>query len=197
MEFPTLGERCSQAGCGQLDFLPLKCNYCKISFCKEHANPPENHQCTVGRPNREIPICPICSQSITGKDLKKGNHLDLIMNEHIESKCQKYLLSEKPRSGYSSTYACSVVDCSIRSVVKIECPKCKKTFCTKHRWETDHKCQSKSEMIPKDERKSVGWYRRIFSKKNTEIPKAMKSGTDERKSPFSKVKNVSDRDQVR
>jgi len=45
MEFPTLGKNCEKSDCNKLDFLPIKCNFCKKYFCSEHALP-EYHSCT-------------------------------------------------------------------------------------------------------------------------------------------------------
>ncbi|KAG8145772.1 hypothetical protein E2320_012253 [Naja naja] len=36
MEFPDLGQHCSERSCRRLDFLPLKCNACQELFCKDH-----------------------------------------------------------------------------------------------------------------------------------------------------------------
>lgn len=44
MEFPNTGERCALDNCKQLDFLPFKCNYCNLTFCKTHFNA-ESHKC--------------------------------------------------------------------------------------------------------------------------------------------------------
>ena len=37
-ELPQLGKHCDFHSCNQLDFLPVKCNYCKNTFCKDHFN---------------------------------------------------------------------------------------------------------------------------------------------------------------
>ncbi|XP_023333840.1 AN1-type zinc finger protein 1 [Eurytemora carolleeae] len=44
-EFPSLGENCMWAACNDLDFLPIVCQFCKLSFCKLHFLP-ESHSCT-------------------------------------------------------------------------------------------------------------------------------------------------------
>eukprot|EP00051_Salpingoeca_urceolata_P018014 m.250710 g.250710 ORF g.250710 m.250710 type:complete len:73 (-) comp19101_c0_seq2:118-336(-) len=36
MELPHLGRQCAKQGCGQLDFLPYKCNACSATFCQDH-----------------------------------------------------------------------------------------------------------------------------------------------------------------
>ncbi|KAG5333244.1 ZFAN1 protein, partial [Acromyrmex charruanus] len=44
MEFPETGKHCSVKDCKLLDFLPLVCEHCQITFCKEHFNM-ESHEC--------------------------------------------------------------------------------------------------------------------------------------------------------
>lgn len=36
MEFPNLGQHCSESTCRQLDFLPMKCDACGKVFCVDH-----------------------------------------------------------------------------------------------------------------------------------------------------------------
>lgn len=45
MEIPDLGKQCNVSTCQQLDFLPIECQFCNRSFCKEHF-PPDYHGCT-------------------------------------------------------------------------------------------------------------------------------------------------------
>lgn len=44
MEFPELGKNCDKVGCNDLDFLPIKCQYCQKYFCTKHFLP-QDHQC--------------------------------------------------------------------------------------------------------------------------------------------------------
>ncbi|KAK6311644.1 hypothetical protein J4Q44_G00173080 [Coregonus suidteri] len=44
MEFPDLGEHCSENSCKQLDFLPMRCDACEEIFCKDHISY-ANHKC--------------------------------------------------------------------------------------------------------------------------------------------------------
>lgn len=50
MEFPNLGKQCSVKDCKQLDFLPFTCDYCQITYCKQHSKP-ESHKCLKYREN--------------------------------------------------------------------------------------------------------------------------------------------------
>ena len=43
-ELLNVGKHCGFLGCNQLDFLPVKCNHCKNTFCKEHFSY-LNHNC--------------------------------------------------------------------------------------------------------------------------------------------------------
>lgn len=45
MEFPDVGDRCSVKDCGELDFLPIVCNHCHDTFCKQHFDV-TSHKCT-------------------------------------------------------------------------------------------------------------------------------------------------------
>ncbi|KAK3512100.1 hypothetical protein QTP70_030345 [Hemibagrus guttatus] len=45
MEFPDLGEHCSEKSCKRLDFLPMRCDACEGIFCKDHIIY-ASHNCT-------------------------------------------------------------------------------------------------------------------------------------------------------
>jgi len=49
MEFADLGKHCTY--CKQKDFLPIKCEFCKNWYCKEHYIQ-DNHSCKEPRPTR-------------------------------------------------------------------------------------------------------------------------------------------------
>ena len=46
MELPELGEHCSHQDCKQLDFLPIQCVKCKLTFCRNHIAD-SKHECTA------------------------------------------------------------------------------------------------------------------------------------------------------
>lgn len=147
MEFPILGEHCSYPSCKRLDFLPLYCDHCRLIFCKEHAYPSELHQCKIGRLDSKVPICPICSNYIIEEGpIRNGpqnvHHLDFIMNEHIDSQCRKHVLlhNESKKNNSPRVHHCSLKTCKSSSFINIECPKCGKHHCPKHRWSADHHC---------------------------------------------------------
>ncbi|KAK8734197.1 hypothetical protein OTU49_006056 [Cherax quadricarinatus] len=45
MELPNLGKYCQESSCQQLDFLPIKCQFCSNTFCTRHFLP-QDHQCS-------------------------------------------------------------------------------------------------------------------------------------------------------
>ena len=75
MEFPTLGRNCEKLDCNKLDFLPIKCNFCKKYFCSEHALP-EYHSCTEYTAECRNPSGK-CKCKVEGKREGKGC-LDLL-----------------------------------------------------------------------------------------------------------------------
>ncbi|XP_059488090.1 AN1-type zinc finger protein 1-like [Neocloeon triangulifer] len=51
-ELPNLGRHCGWSLCQQLDFLPLECRHCQLTFCKEHL-PFASHACAK-KPDRVL-----------------------------------------------------------------------------------------------------------------------------------------------
>nr|CAG8607389.1 5091_t:CDS:2 [Entrophospora candida] len=126
MEFPDLGKQCANPDCKQLDYLPIKCHFCKIDYCKNHYKP-KHHHCK-NAPDEDgvkVPTCPICSSPIP---ISKGED----PNIRIRLKST----STKPFN------SCSVNKCKNRIAVKIVCSGCNKSYCIKHRLEIDHTCNN-------------------------------------------------------
>jgi hypothetical protein len=68
MELPDIGKQCNEPSCRQLDFLPLKCEVCRGSFCSDHykiksqaAGADKGHECIIETDSKAI-VCPICRQ---------------------------------------------------------------------------------------------------------------------------------------
>lgn len=38
MELPNTGKHCAHPNCNKLDFLPIKCGYCRKQYCSEHGS---------------------------------------------------------------------------------------------------------------------------------------------------------------
>ncbi|KAL1232622.1 AN1-type zinc finger protein 2B [Trichinella spiralis] len=138
MEFPNLGEHCSYPLCRRLDFLPIKCDECSKLFCKDHYEY-SRHACPfAGRKDCCLPVCPLCSQSVS---CPRDFPPDVAVSEHIDRDCQS-----DPALAKRKIYVnkCSVKNCKQRELVPVECPKCHKNFCFKHRHNADHECSQSS-----------------------------------------------------
>ncbi|XP_018327430.1 AN1-type zinc finger protein 2A [Agrilus planipennis] len=131
MEFPDLGEHCTQSGCNKLDFLPIKCEACTLVYCSEHHF---RHNCTQQKDNK-VPVCPLCDQPVP---ITRGVKPDLIVNLHIENQCPSEL---KKKEVFINR--CIVKGCKNKEIVPIVCKDCNNNFCLKHRHPTDHKCKGK------------------------------------------------------
>ncbi|KRX95033.1 AN1-type zinc finger protein 2B [Trichinella pseudospiralis] len=126
MEFPNL------------DFLPIKCDECSQLFCKDHYEY-SRHACPfAGRKDYCLPVCPLCSQSVS---CPRDFPPDVAVSEHIDRDCQS-----DPALAKRKIYVnkCSVKNCKQRELVPVECPKCHKNFCFKHRHNADHECSQSS-----------------------------------------------------
>lgn len=135
MEFPSLGEHCSEVTCKQLDFLPMKCDACSRIFCRDHF-PYEKHHCEAAyKKDVQVPVCPLCNTPVP---VKRGETPDIKVGEHIDRECQSDPAKAK-RKVY--TNKCSVTGCKQKELVPVSCDKCRQNFCLRHRHETDHNCQ--------------------------------------------------------
>ncbi|CAF0992699.1 unnamed protein product [Rotaria sordida] len=137
MELPQLGEHCSVKTCNRLDFLPMKCDACSSIFCKDHIKYDE-HQCPSSyRKNIQIPICPLCNQAVPYE--YRDQSPDRVVSAHIDRDCKSDPALKKRAKVYSNK--CSVSSCKQREAIQVKCEKCLKTFCLRHRFPDDHKCQ--------------------------------------------------------
>eukprot|EP00064_Thunnus_orientalis_P002488 superscaffoldBa00000184_g2495 len=85
MEFPDLGEHCSEKTCKRLDFLPMRCDACQEIFCKDHITY-ANHKCTSSyKKDIQVPVCPLCNIPIP---IKRGEMPDIKVGEHIDRDCK-------------------------------------------------------------------------------------------------------------
>lgn len=92
------------------------------------------HQCPSShRKNIQIPICPLCNQAVPYE--YRDQSPDRAVSAHIDRDCQ----SKKREKVYSNK--CSVSTCKQREAMEVKCEKCLKTFCLRHRFPDDHKCQ--------------------------------------------------------
>ncbi|XP_018369467.1 PREDICTED: AN1-type zinc finger protein 2B isoform X2 [Trachymyrmex cornetzi] len=86
MEFPNLGEHCSESTCNRLDFLPLKCDACQGIFCTDHITY-TSHSCpSAYKKNIQVPVCPLCDVPIP---IKRGDLPDVAVGLHIDNDCRE------------------------------------------------------------------------------------------------------------
>lgn len=138
MEFPHLGENCSEKSCNKLDFLPMKCDSCKKIFCQDHFKY-EKHSCEEGnKHNVQVPVCPLCGAPVPGH---RGEAPDVAVSLHLDNDCQTDIAKQRRNKIYSNK--CSHKGCKGKEMVALICPECALNFCLKHRHAVDHNCEGK------------------------------------------------------
>lgn len=115
----------------------MKCDACSSIFCKDHMKYDE-HQCSSSyRKNIQIPICPLCNQAVPYE--YRDQSPDRVVSAHIDRDCRSDPARAKREKIYSNK--CSVRLCKQREAIQVNCEKCLKTFCLRHRFPDDHQCQ--------------------------------------------------------
>jgi predicted nucleic acid binding AN1-type Zn finger protein len=136
MELPHIGDQCSEKSCGQLDFLPVKCDGCKAKFCSQHWTY-DGHNCPQPRlKDVQVPVCPLCDKPVANKP---GANPDEAVSAHLDRDC-------KAEGKYKRKPRCTKERCKTRELIKIDCNVCLKNFCLKHRHPQDHECSGKPEV---------------------------------------------------
>ncbi|XP_046894964.1 AN1-type zinc finger protein 2A isoform X1 [Hypomesus transpacificus] len=136
MEFPDLGEHCSEKSCKRLDFLPMKCDACEEIFCKDHVTY-ANHKCMSSyKKDVQVPVCPLCNTPIP---IKRGEMPDIKVGEHIDRDCKSDPAQRKRKV---FTNKCSKGGCKQKEMIKVTCEDCHLNFCLKHRHPLDHDCKT-------------------------------------------------------
>ena len=75
-----------------------------------------------------------------GVPLQNGDQsLNVAVSNHIDCECKSDRAVKKRPKVYSNK--CSVILCKQSEAVEVKCDQCLKTFCLKHRFPDDHKCQ--------------------------------------------------------
>ena len=125
------GKHC--AHCNQLDFLPMRCANCTLSFCVDCSSPTD-HGCS-GEPmmtlDRFIPECPLCLAVVP---VLPGQDANRVVELHIRAGCPS------PSGLAPSNHCCSHPKCKKREPVAIVCRGCGHNFCIKHRDPLKHRC---------------------------------------------------------
>jgi predicted nucleic acid binding AN1-type Zn finger protein len=133
-----IGAHCSHPECGQVDFLPFKCDCCSRVFCLEHRSY-RAHACEKADGNdSQVIICPLCAKSIR---LKGHKDVHEAFDAHSRANCDPSNYAKvhhKPR--------CSAPGCKerLREVNTYRCKTCGKDVCMAHRFESDHACPGES-----------------------------------------------------
>ena len=124
---------CHCLNCNTLDFLPLRCQGCKNSFCQNcvgcdvHACP-ERHSLS-----KTVPVCPLCGQAVP---VRAGEPPDVRVERHIADGCTTPKAITRP----IFTHSCSVAGCSRKEAVPCACKYCALNFCFTHRQPDSHSC---------------------------------------------------------
>ncbi|XP_064178550.1 AN1-type zinc finger protein 2A-like isoform X1 [Anguilla rostrata] len=143
MEFPDLGEHCSDKSCKRLDFLPMKCDACEEIFCKDHITY-DNHKCTSAyKKDVQVPVCPLCNTPIP---IKRGEMPDFKVGEHIDRDCKSDPAQRKRKI---FTNKCSKGGCKQKEMIRVACDQCHLNYCLKHRHPLDHDCAAAGRPVSK------------------------------------------------
>ncbi|XP_017025951.1 AN1-type zinc finger protein 2A [Drosophila kikkawai] len=156
MEFPHLGQHCSEKTCNRLDFLPVKCDSCDKVFCASHYNY-ERHNCPGAyKKNVQVPICPLCREPVP---TPPGVEPDVTVGQHIDQQC-------KSESKKIYTNRCHAKGCKRKELIPVKCSACHLNFCLRHRHTSDHDCQPASNPIA-PATSFIGGWQSIFKSSDT------------------------------
>lgn len=184
MEFPHLGQHCSEPTCNRLgetqkreisqpgssgqqliklifrvDFLPVKCDSCDKVFCASHYNY-DRHNCPGAyKKNVQVPICPLCREPVP---TPPGVEPDVTVGQHIDQQC-------KSESKKIYTNRCHAKGCKRKELIPVKCSACHVNFCLRHRHTSDHDCQPASSPAPAAaaSSSSSGGWQSIFKSSDT------------------------------
>lgn len=115
-EVEAIGAQCQMTFCRQLDFLPFKCESCKGSYCLDHRSE-SAHQCPkAGEWARRRQL----SQAAAG--YKPTSKPSILTHEQqcAEASCKTLI--------------------NTPLVTGVQCDKCNRSYCLKHRFGYDHDC---------------------------------------------------------
>ena len=108
-----------------------------LSFSKDHIQY-DAHQCSSAhRKNVQIPVCPLCNQAVPYE--YRDQSPDRVVSAHIDRDCKSDPAKKKREKVYANK--CSVPSCKQREAIQVKCERCSKTFCLRHRFPDDHRCQ--------------------------------------------------------
>ncbi|KAF8822465.1 AN1 family Zinc finger domain-containing protein [Cardiosporidium cionae] len=135
------GVHCHHSYCKQLDFLPFKCESCKLEFCSEHYRP-EEHSC-LGPPkvDKRVMICPYCLENI---QMIGGEDPNISWQERHAPHCRPSMYEKRKQQSRGTT--CPVSGCreKLTEISSFRCRHCNQTVCLQHRSQEDHICRKES-----------------------------------------------------
>lgn len=141
-----VGLHCSITACNQVDFLPFTCDCCRSVFCLAHRTY-DAHECPLaGSKDRRVIECPLCQQMLHWTSEQDVN---IVWERHVQGgECV-------PKHGVDATGApkkakkpkkprCSAANCRdiLTASNQFQCVKCHQNVCLKHRFESDHDCET-------------------------------------------------------
>jgi predicted nucleic acid binding AN1-type Zn finger protein len=132
----SIGTHCAHDGCGQLDFLPFKCDECSKTFCLAHRSY-QAHNCAKAKDkDTKIILCPLCAKSIRITSSNESAVAEAFA-VHTNTDCDP--------SNYERVHnkkKCPVPGCKTKLTESntYECKICGKAVCMPHRFEKDHLC---------------------------------------------------------
>ncbi len=118
-------------------YLYIKINLSGLIFSSKDHLKYDEHQCPSPRKNIQIPVCPLCNKAVPSQ--QRDQPLDVIVSAHIDRDCKSDPALKNRQKIYSNK--CSFISCKQREAIQVKCDKCLRTFCLKHRFPDDHKCQ--------------------------------------------------------
>ncbi|GMH32805.1 hypothetical protein BSKO_00639 [Bryopsis sp. KO-2023] len=130
-----IGQHCSAAGCGQIDFLPFKCDCCSRTFCLEHRTY-ESHKCpNAGSRQTEAFVCPLCAKAVK---MRPGQDANQAFAQHQRTGCDT--------TNYNRVHkkpVCPVKGCreKLNTINTYTCKVCGLEVCLNHRLSQDHPCE--------------------------------------------------------
>ncbi|XP_002972586.2 zinc finger AN1 and C2H2 domain-containing stress-associated protein 16 [Selaginella moellendorffii] len=139
--FPNLGKHCSHSSCGQLDFLPFKCDACSQVFCLDHRSYTA-HECPkAGAKDSTVIVCPFCA---SGVKTVAGEDPNSTIERHLQTSCDPSNYDRVMKKPKCSVRGCKEV---LTFSNKFHCKVCSKNTCMKHRFPADHACQAMSSSV--------------------------------------------------
>lgn len=146
-----IGAACHLGSCKREDFLPFQCANCGEKYCGNHFRP-SDHDCSYRlhpekreqgeQRNFVVPLCPLCTEVPAG--WKRGEDAIVAIERHVNQRACSALdarLAESTSQRKLRENRCHYRRCEKIMIVKMECEKCRESFCPSHRAPLQHACR--------------------------------------------------------